>query len=100
MVSQVAGEVKDPETGLTLLGRIKARAIVTGSKDALQGEEMRIGALGSGSDYTSFLQHIGVGSLNVGMGGEGGDGIYHSTYDSFDHYTRFNDPDFKYGEAL
>ena len=59
-----------------------------------------IAPLGSGSDYTPFLQHAGVASLNVGFGGEDAYGQYHSIYDSFDHYTRFMDPDFSYGIAL
>jgi N-acetylated-alpha-linked acidic dipeptidase len=61
---------------------------------------MRIGALGSGSDYTPFLQHLGVSTLNLGFGGEDSGGSYHSIYDSFDHYTRFGDPGFDYGVAL
>jgi N-acetylated-alpha-linked acidic dipeptidase len=56
--------------------------------------------LGSGSDFTPFLQHLGVASLNVGFGGEAEYGQYHSIYDSFDHYVRFMDPDFAYGVAL
>ena len=62
---------------------------------------MPIEALGSGSDYTPFLQHLGISSINVGYGGEDADaGIYHSTYDSFDHFIRFGDPKFLYGVAL
>ena len=58
-------------------------------------------ALGSGSDYTPFLQHLGIASLSIEYGGEDKeDGIYHSTYDSFDHYVRFGDPGFAYGVAL
>jgi N-acetylated-alpha-linked acidic dipeptidase len=59
--------------------------------------DFRIGALGSGSDYTPFLQHLGIASLHIGYGGEDGGGSYHSIYDSFDHYTRFGDPGFAYG---
>jgi len=47
---------------------------------------LRLGALGSGSDYTPFLQHLGIASLNLGYGGEEGGGCYHSIYDSLDHY--------------
>ena len=57
--------------------------------------------MGSGSDYTPFLQHLGVPSLNVGFGGEGeSGGVYHSAYDTYDHYTRFGDPGMKYSAAL
>ena len=62
---------------------------------------MPIGALGSGSDYTAFLDHLTIASLNMGFGGEGPDGgVYHSTYDSFYWYTHFSDTDFAYGAAL
>ncbi len=56
--------------------------------------------LGSGSDFSPFLQHIGVPSLNLGFGGENGGGEYHSAYDSYDDYRRFKDPSFQYGVAL
>jgi N-acetylated-alpha-linked acidic dipeptidase len=58
---------------------------------------IRLGALGSGSDYTPFLQHTGIAALNIEYGGESGGGSYHSVYDSFDHYIRFGDPTFDYG---
>jgi N-acetylated-alpha-linked acidic dipeptidase len=67
---------------------------------AASGADLPIGALGSGSDYTPFLQHLGIASLDLSYGGEADDdGIYHSTYDSFDHYLRFGDPGFVYGVA-
>jgi N-acetylated-alpha-linked acidic dipeptidase len=56
--------------------------------------------MGSGSDYTPFLQHLGIASLHIGFGGEDGSGSYHSIYDSFAHYTRFGDPTYAYGLAL
>src|SRR5204863_9875716 len=63
--------------------------------------DLRIGALGSGSDYTAFLDHLGIASLNFGFGGEGGGaGVYHSIYDDFYWYTHFGDTDFVYGRAL
>lgn len=62
--------------------------------------DIRIGALGSGSDYTVFIDHLGVASLNLGFGGEGGGGVYHSIYDSFAWYTRFSDTNFENGRAL
>jgi N-acetylated-alpha-linked acidic dipeptidase len=63
--------------------------------------DLPINALGSGSDYTPFLQHLGIASLDLRYGGEGvNEGVYHSVYDSFDHYTRFGDPSFAYGLAL
>jgi N-acetylated-alpha-linked acidic dipeptidase len=62
--------------------------------------ELTLGALGSGSDYTPFLQHLGVSSLNLEFEGETDYGVYHSAYDSFDHFRRFVDPTFQYGVAL
>ena len=62
--------------------------------------DLRIGALGSGSDYTPFLQHHGTASLNLSFGGLDDDGIYHSIYDDFYHFKKFSDPGFLYGRAL
>ena len=62
--------------------------------------DLQLGALGSGSDYTPFLQHLGVNSVDLGFGGESEYGVYHSAYDTFDHYRRFVDPTFEYGVAL
>jgi N-acetylated-alpha-linked acidic dipeptidase len=56
--------------------------------------------LGSGSDYTTFLDHLGIASLDLGYGGEDGGGIYHSIYDDFYWYTKFSDTDFAYGRTL
>ena len=67
---------------------------------SLAGADLPIYALGSGSDYSPFLQHLGIASLNAGFGGEGDYGQYHSIYDSFDHYRRFMDPGFHYGVAM
>ena len=70
-------------------------------KELASRADLRIEALGSGSDYTPFLQHLGIASLNIAFGGEDQySGVYHSIYDSFDHYTRFVDPGFDYGIAL
>ena len=103
-VNEVARDVTDPEKKITVWERERAQRILEGSaeerKEARERADLRIGALGSGSDYTPFLQHLGVASLNVGFGGEDGGGSYHSIYDSFEHYTRFGDPDFDYGVAL
>jgi N-acetylated-alpha-linked acidic dipeptidase len=84
--------------------RTRANQIVNGSptakRDAMERPDLRISPLGSGSDYTPFLQHLGIASMNIGFGGEDGGGSYHSIYDSFDHYTRFGDPGLAYGVAL
>jgi N-acetylated-alpha-linked acidic dipeptidase len=104
-ISEVARDVVDPEKKISVLDRAKAQQILNGSaearREARERTDLRIGALGSGSDYTAFLDHLGIASLNLGYGGEGETGgVYHSIYDSFDHYTRFGDPDFAYGIAL
>ncbi len=76
----------------------EARAL---AKTAATGGALPIQALGSGSDYTPFLQHLGVPSLDVGYGGEGeSGGVYHSAYDTHDHYVRFGDPGMKYSAVL
>ena len=62
--------------------------------------DLRIAALGSGSDFTPFLQHAGIASLNLGFGGEVDGGIYHSIYDDVYWYSHFGDTDFKYGRTL
>jgi N-acetylated-alpha-linked acidic dipeptidase len=100
----VALDVPDPESGASSWKRIQASRILTGSpesrRDARDREDLRIGALGSGSDYSSFLDHLGVASLNIGYGGEDDGGIYHSIYDDFYWYTHFSDTSFVYGRAL
>jgi len=103
-INEVARSVQDPQTSLTVLERLRAAEIVFGSaaekKAARERSDIPISPLGSGSDYTPFLQHLGIASLNLGFGGESGGGSYHSAYDSFDHYTRFGDPGFVYGVTL
>jgi N-acetylated-alpha-linked acidic dipeptidase len=101
----IAREISDPETKLTAWKRLQLREI-SNAKTPEQREEirkradLRIPALGSGSDYTAFLQHDGVAALNIGFGGEDDGGIYHSIYDDFFWYTNFSDKDFVYGRAL
>jgi N-acetylated-alpha-linked acidic dipeptidase len=68
---------------------------------AASGADLPLTALGSGSDYTPFLQHLGIASIDLTYAGEGDDaGVYHSQYDTFEHYERFGDPGFAYGIAL
>ncbi len=100
MANEVAHDVEDPQTGVSVWQRTQARRAVSGNAEATSRADLRISPLGSGSDYTPFLQHLGVASLNVGYGGENSGGSYHSQYDSFDHYTRFGDPGFHYGVTL
>jgi N-acetylated-alpha-linked acidic dipeptidase len=108
-LSEVARDVKDPETGASVLTRALAHRRVSAYDSAGQVDsaartgangDLALGALGSGSDYTPFLQHLGINSVNLGFEGESQYGVYHSAYDSFDHYRRFVDPSFEYGVAL
>jgi N-acetylated-alpha-linked acidic dipeptidase len=104
LVDEVARDVVDPETNASIAERQRARRLVRGSpeskKEAKEHPGLRLEALGSGSDYSPFLQHLGIASLDLGFGGESAGGSYHSVYDSFDHFTRFGDPEFAYGVTL
>ena len=100
LANEVARDVEDPQTGVSVWQRAQARRAVEGNAEATSRTDLRINALGSGSDYTPFLQHLGIASLDVEYDGENGGGSYHSQYDSFDHYTRFGDPGFHYGVTL
>jgi N-acetylated-alpha-linked acidic dipeptidase len=103
-INDVARDVIDPEKNISVSDRARAVRMVRGAPDerreAHDRADLRIDALGSGSDYTPFIQHLGIASLNLGYGGEGNGGSYHSIYDSFDYYTRFIDPNFDYGITL
>jgi N-acetylated-alpha-linked acidic dipeptidase len=117
LVNEVAAGIDDPETHVSVQARLRARMQVLGldkgvsdpdqavarernARLADAGGDLPIGALGSGSDYSAYLQHLGLASLDIEYSGEEDqDGVYHSNYDSFDHYVRFGDPGFAYGIA-
>ena len=117
LVNEVASGIRDPETGVSTQARLRAHMLAQGyareSDEEEEPEEVRrearlaeaggdlpIRALGSGSDYTPFLQHLGLTALSIEYHGEEDQaGVYHSSYDSFDHYVRFGDPTFAYGVA-
>jgi len=84
--------------------RLRSVRLVRGTadekKELLTRKNIRIDALGSGSDYSVFLQHLGIASYYIGFRGEGRGGEYHTCFDTFDHYARYGDPDFSYGVAL
>jgi N-acetylated-alpha-linked acidic dipeptidase len=100
-INGVARSVEDPEARVSAWKRLQAATIAQGTPEARHEartrDDLRIGALGSGSDFTPFLQHSGVPTLSLGYGGEDDSGIYHSIYDDFYHYTHFEDTDFAYG---
>ena len=103
-VNQVARDVEDPFKKVSVLQRKRANLAITGSaedkKEIRKRDDLRVPAIGSGSDYTPFIQHSGIASLNISFGDEEEYGQYHSIYDSFDHYTKYMDPGFEYGVAL
>jgi len=111
LVNQVMADVIDPETGATVSARaragIRVGAFSGGRTDprelkaAESGGDLPLEALGSGSDYSAYLQHLGLPALDLAYGGEDeSGGVYHSLYDSFHHFTTFDDPGLKYGAAL
>lgn len=113
-ISAVAADVKDPETGVSVLQRARARIGVAATEPGASeqakamartvadpAKDLPIGALGSGSDYSAFLQHLGLAAIDVGYGGEGeSGGVYHSLYDDYEHHSRFVDPGFAYDATL
>jgi N-acetylated-alpha-linked acidic dipeptidase len=105
LVNAVAKEIEDPDTKGSVWKRMQARAIAGGPaaqrNEARTRSDLRISALGSGSDYSAFLQHAGVPTLNLSFAGlDDSEGIYHSIYDDYYHFTKFLDTDFVYGRAL
>jgi N-acetylated-alpha-linked acidic dipeptidase len=92
-VQEVARDVPDPETGKALTTAAPA------ANAADQSGEFRIGALGSGSDYTPFLQHLGIATLDIRFASNDS-GVYHSDYDDFNWFSHFSDTSFVHGRAL
>ncbi|MFL6302457.1 MAG: M28 family metallopeptidase [Candidatus Sulfotelmatobacter sp.] len=60
--------------------------------------DVPVGDLGSGSDYTAFLQHLGVPSIDISSSGSYG--VYHSVFDNFAWFKKFGDPDFAYEQQM
>jgi N-acetylated-alpha-linked acidic dipeptidase len=104
-VNGVARDIEDPETKMTVWQRAQLSAIAEAKsaddkKELRQRADLRIGALGSGTDFTGFIDHLGIATIDLGFGGEDEQGIYHSIYDDFYWYTHFSDTNFVYGRAL
>jgi N-acetylated-alpha-linked acidic dipeptidase len=113
-VNQVSADVKDPETGVSVRDRLRARLTVAAAEPGANEQaktagkiaadltkDLPIAPLGSGSDYSAFLQHLGLPSIDFGYGGEGeSGGVYHSLYDDYEHHSRFVDPGFVYDATL
>jgi N-acetylated-alpha-linked acidic dipeptidase len=105
LLNGVARDVQDPESGISVWKRAQAERLKTAKSAEARAElrnrgDLKIDALGSGTDYTVFQHHLGVASLNLGYGGEDDGGIYHSIYDDFYWYTHFSDTTFVYGRTL
>ncbi len=113
LVDEAAADVIDPETSVSVrdraLARLQVEASAPGAGPEVRGlaaeversRALPVGDLGSGSDFTPFVQHLGIASINLGFGGEGqSGGVYHSAYDTFEHFARFGDPGFVYGVVL
>ena len=103
--NQIIEEVRDPLMDISLKERKRADLKLNNSsaqkqKDAKKRSDIRINPLGSGSDYTPFLQHLGISSANISFGGEARDGSYHTLYDTYEHYTTWRDPNLTYGVSL
>lgn len=104
LVNEVGRDVMDPRTGKPIIDEARRRAVMnTPAADRPSAEAdaaLRLEPLGSGSDFTPFLQHLTVSALNLGFGGESPGGVYHSAYDSVRWYTTFSDGDYVYGRTL
>ena len=102
--NEIATDVNDPQTGVSIKERRYARTLVDADKASrpklMGNKNIKLSALGAGSDWSGFLQFLGISSMNIGFGGEAAGGQYHSIYDSYDYYTKFGDPGYGYGKAL
>ena len=103
--NQIIEDVGDPRSDISLKDRRRANLKVNADnerqkQEAESRDDLRIYPLGSGSDYTPFLQHLGIASANMSFGGEGRDGSYHTLYDTYEHYSKWRDPGLIYGVAL
>jgi N-acetylated-alpha-linked acidic dipeptidase len=113
LIDQTGADVRDPETGVPVSTRamadLQVKALASDASADLKARARRaresgafaLGDLGAGSDYSAFVQHLGIASINLGYEGEGqSGGVYHSAYDTFEHFERFGDPGFVYGVVL
>jgi len=104
-LNDVMRDIADPEAAVSVWKRAQARALSTAKTPDDRAKirdraDLRIDALGSGSDFSPFLQHAGIASADFSFGGEDADGIYHSVYDDYYFYTHFLDTDFAYERTL
>jgi N-acetylated-alpha-linked acidic dipeptidase len=105
LVSGVARDINDPEKNISVWQRAHLHSILRAKDAEERGQirkrtDLRVDALGDGSDYTAFQDYAGIPALDMGFGGEDEGDQYHSIYDDFYWYTHFADTDFVYGRAL
>lgn len=103
-MGEVAKDVMDPRTGKPVFDEARRRAVLAEAEENRKAAEadpsLRIAPLGSGSDFTPFLQHLTLSALSVGFGGESPGGVYHSAYDTIKWYQTYSDTDYSYGRTL
>jgi N-acetylated-alpha-linked acidic dipeptidase len=105
LINDVTRDIQDPEKHIPVQQRARLQQIARAKNaeertEIRKSSDVRISALGDGSDYTAFQDHAGISALNIGYGGENDANAYHSVYDDFYWYTKFVDTDFSYGRAL
>jgi N-acetylated-alpha-linked acidic dipeptidase len=88
-MQEVTRDVNDPVTGKPLAAGLQSN----------QDHDFHIAALGSGSDYTPFLQHLGIAALDIRFASDDS-GVYHSDYDDYNWFSHFSDTTGVYGRAL
>jgi N-acetylated-alpha-linked acidic dipeptidase len=107
LVNAIAKDITDPETKASVWKRQQAAMLMrqgrrrgSANEDVLNRGTLPLEAIGSGSDFGAFLDHLGIASLNLGFGGEDRSGTYHSAYDTPWFEDRFGDKDHVYGPVL
>lgn len=104
LLNEVGRDILDPRTGKPIVEEARRRsvlAVAEADRPSVEADAaLRLDPLGSGSDFTPFLQHLTISALNLSFGGESNGGVYHSVYDSVNWYTKFSDGDFVYGRTL
>ncbi len=104
-LNEVARDIEDPQRGVSVFEAARARRLETAAnpdarREIEQSDDLRLAALGSGSDYTVFIDHLTMASLNLGFGGDSPGGVYHSNYDSLHWYQKFSDSEYVFGRTL
>ena len=103
-MNEAAKDVMDPRSGKPIFDEARKHAVANepeaDRKAAEADPALRLSPLGSGSDFTPFLQHLTLSALSIGFSGESPGGIYHSAYDTVKWYQTFSDGDYIYGRTL